>query len=398
MIKVSFYFLLIFIFASCSNSENLATISISETTGLNRQLEYVTATVSFDRALEKDEILILSDVESEASILVQELESVSNDGKFNYEILFPLEIGANQTKNYQVGVREKMRSSLPVQLVISEDKLSVENRYYRINFSMEDDKRGGQINGIELKGFNNQTLKRGHIAMHWAPNFSKSDSEGYFNMEDFQAASKNLIEREAYRVIKERSGKTDSVPEINIEGRYEFYADLPYFQFESTMTMTEDVELDLLRNDEMTMDSLFTHLTFPRKDGTIQHLKLYDELDVLEKNHIKADAEWVAFYHIEKGYGFGSIRLKYENSNLNGQISPTHSPHTKISRSKGNGRYWNRVLSDTIQGFPKGSRYYEKNAYLIFQVDNDQPEKELVYYQKCLKNPLVVAVTNNDLR
>ncbi|NIT55069.1 MAG: hypothetical protein GWN00_02120, partial [Aliifodinibius sp.] len=47
-------------------------------------------------------------------------------------------------------------------------------------------------------------------------------------------------------------------PEILLTASYEFYAGKPYFKFYSCMEMLKDVWLELLRNDEMTMDSLFT--------------------------------------------------------------------------------------------------------------------------------------------
>ena len=134
---------------------------------------------------------------------------------------------------------------------------------------------------------------------------------------------------------------------------------------------------------------------YPNKDGTVVNLELYDQLDVLDEEPIADDADWVAFYNLDKGYGFGALRLKYNNINLNGLESPTHKPYTKISRASGNGRYWNRVLSDTIITFPEGSKYHEKNAYLIFSVDPQSPEKEIVYYSECLRNPLKVEVFNN---
>lgn len=379
--------------ASCSSLDDLATISVSETAGFDRKLEYVHATIVLNRSLSDDETLIMNNLESEASVMVQKLKRVQNSDNFEYSILFPVKISGHQTKRFKLEIQERKKDALPKELELSKDKLSVENQYYKIHFSSAEDERGGQINGVELKDFENQLLKRGHISMHWAPNFSKSGSDGYFNMEDLPVTSEHLIQRETYRVIKNRSGITDSVPEIHVEGRYEFYADLPYFLFESTMRMEKDVELDLLRNDEMTMDSLFTHVVYPKKDGSISRLKLYnEELDVLEENPISDDADWLAFYNVDKGYGFGSIRIKYDNTNSEGKDSPTHKPYTKISKASGNGRYWNRVLSDTIQTFPKGSRYYENNAYLIFGIDSKIPEKEFLHYFECFRNPLLVRV------
>ncbi len=396
MRKLVGYIFLVLFLVSCSKLENLPTIVVSETEGLNRPLAYINTTLSLGRELLANEMLVAIDPEDGSTILMDVKRSVESKNPFEYAVIFPVQMEANQTKKIKLQINKKESTSFPVDIVLSEDNLEVENSYYKATFSSEDDQRGGQINGIYLKNFKNQVLKRSHIAMHWAPNFSKSSSELYFNLEDLQTDSKHHIEIEKYRVVKERSGITDSVPEILIEGRYEFYDKLPYFLFESSMTVQREVELNLLRNDEMTMDSLFTHLAYTKEDGTITHLNLYsDELDVLEENHVSDDAEWLAFYNLDKGYGFGSIRLEYNNTNVNGEPSPTHNPYTKITKSSNNGRYWNRVLSDTIQRFPVGSRYYEKNAYLIFSVNEENPDKEIREFAQRLKHPLLVDVVKD---
>ncbi|MRI00526.1 hypothetical protein GH721_08250 [Kriegella sp. EG-1] len=386
--------ILFFLCLSCSDSKNIAEIIVTESAGYERHLDYVNASVDLDRELTDEESIVLKNIEdgtiAYAAIVNSNLEMYQH----KYEIIFPVTLAANQTKNFKVNIVKGEQSKIfQNKTMLSKDQLTVDNLKYKATFSTEDDNRGGQINGVVLKDFNKQLLRRGHIAMHWAPNFSKSSSEYYFNLEDLPIGSKNKIKDNAYSIVKERAGVTDSVPEIHLEGRYKFYADLPYFLFESTMTVEKEVELNLLRNDEMTMDSLFTHIAYTKKDGSVNHLNLYsDELDFLEENHIADDANWLAFYNMEKGYGFGSIRLEYENSNKSGHLSPLHNPHTKITRSSKNGRYWNRVLSDTTQTFPSGSQYYEKNAYLVFNVDSNNPEKEIVYYYNCLKNPLKVQV------
>jgi hypothetical protein len=390
------YIVLIVLLSACSVSENMPIVIVSETAGLDRPLEYVNTTISLDSVLAENEILVAVDSEDGSTILVDDIALIESENPFEYSIVFPVSISANKSKKFNISIQENNSKSLPVQQLLSEDNLAVENKFYKATFSTEDDKRGGQVNGIELKNFKNQLLKRGHIAMHWAPNFSKSNSGSYFNFEDLHADSKNNIESEKYRVIKERSGTTDSVPEIQISGRYEFYDNLPYFLFESTILVQTEVELDLLRNDEMTMDSLFTHLVYINKDGTIERLNLYsDELDILEENHVSDDAAWLAFYNVNKGYGFGSIRLEYDNTNTNGEPSPTYNPYTKITKSTNNGRYWNRVLSDTIKTFPAGSQYYEKNAYLVFPVDPESPEKVIKRYAAILSNPLIIKVIEN---
>ncbi len=393
--KLSIFFgaLICTIVSSCSSPNPVTIISVSETKGLDRETEYVSAQIPLEFLQKDSEILIASDVQSGMSIPVQILDTIQNQGKSVLGILFPVAVKAYEMRKFQLQSTDKTHAGVPSKIQFSKDGMSIENKTYKVFFSIDEDKRGGQINGIVLKDFNDKLLKRGHISMHWAPNFSKSSSESYFNFEDLSSSSRNDITRGMYQIVKNRSGVTDSVPEIDLKGKYTFYSGLPYFNFESTIEMNDDVELDLLRNDEMTMDSLFTHVVYQKKEGDIEHLKLYDEeLEVLEESPIPDDAVFVAFYHNEKKYGFGSIRIEYDNLNVDGNLSPTYKPYTKISKSRGNGRYWNRVLSDTIQSLPKGSRYNEKNAYLIFHADEEMPEKEILYFRERLMNPLVVKV------
>ncbi len=379
--------------SSCGSSEPYAHISISETTGLPRDLEYVTAEIPLPGELQTSQMLVATNQETSESVAVQVLDTIESEGDSFLKIMFPVSVGANSTKTFALVTAEKIRVGGSFDIQISDDGSSVENQTYKATFSMEDDPRGGQINGIFLKNSDNKMLKRGHIAMHWAPNFSKSEGKGYFNMEDFPPSSENLVETGLYQIIKTRSGRTDTIPEIYVEGKYTFLAGLPYFVFESTMTMEEEVSLKLLRNDEMTMDSLFTHVAYQKEDGAISSLQLYDaELDSLESNHIPDDSGFVAFYNTEHGYGLASIRLEYDNTAIEGNPSPLFNPHTKISKSRGNGRYWNRVLIDSATTVPTGSRYHEKNAYLVFEVDEAEPEKQIRYYAERLQHPLNVNV------
>ena len=381
------------VLSSCSGPQPYANISVSETNGLPRELEYVTAEIPLPVEWQPSQILVATNPETEESVSVQVLDTMRNEGNSFLKIMFPVNVGANGTKTFELVTAEKIRDAGSSDIRISDDGSSLENQSYKATFSMEDDLRGGQINGIFLKNFGNKLLKRGHIAMHWAPNFSKTDGDGYFNMEDFPPSSENTIETGLYQIMKTRSGRTDTIPEIYVKGKYTFLAGLPYFIFESTMTMEEEVSLKLLRNDEMTMDSLFTHVAYQKEDGTLSSLQLYDaELDSLENNHIPDDSRFVAFYNMDYGYGLASIRLEYDNTNSDGNPSPLFNPHTKISRSQGNGRYWNRVLIDSATTAPKGSRYHEKNAYLVFEVDQAVPEKQILYYAERLKHPLKVAV------
>ena len=388
---------ILLLLTSCSGPKPYAKISVSETNGLARDLEYIAIEIPLSVELQPSQMLVATDTEKESSVPVQILDTISEDGNSTLRIMFPVKVEANKTKTFELVAVEKMRDSGLNGIQISDNATCVENQIYKATFSIEDDVRGGQVSGIILKNFDDRLLKRGHIAMHWAPNFSKSEEEAYFNMEDLPQNSEHHIKKGLYQIEKSRSGRTNEVPEIFVEGKYNFFSDLPYFIFESTMKMEEDVSLNLLRNDEMTMDSLFTHVVYQQNDGTVSRLKLYDaELDSLENKPIPDNSGFVGFYNTIYGYGLASIRMEYDNTNNDGNQSALFNPHTKISKSTGNGRYWNRILIDSVTKVPQGNKYLEKNAYLIFQVGQEIPEEEILYYAERLASPLTVTVNLAD--
>jgi hypothetical protein len=228
--------------------------------------------------------------------------------------------------------------------------------------------------------------------MHWAPNFQKEGLE-YKTFGHIRQPDKLDVVKGPYYFSLYRSGTVGGYDEIRVSYTYQFYAGLPYFTFSSEILIKEDVELMLLRNDEMTMDSLFTHVTFLNPDGGITTADLYlgDGIEELEEDPIPDDAEWLFFQHKNKQYAFGSIRLEYDNTNLSGHFSPLYEEHTKITRSSGNGRYWNRrLINDHNTLLPAGSRYREKNAYLIFNANNEDGPYKIEEYHKRLSNPLII--------
>ncbi|HDZ14038.1 hypothetical protein LCGC14_1358510, partial [marine sediment metagenome] len=230
-----FYLSFIFFLASCSSQQAIPIITISETNGLDRELEYISAVIPSIDSKKTSTILVAEGIEQNVSIPVQILDTIATADKKMIRILFPIRIKANQSQSYQIEFGQKNAEDQTRIFRFSKDSMSLETEAFKASFSTENDPRGGQVNGIILKDFNSQLLKRGHIAMHWAPNFSKANSEAYFNFEDIPLSSKNELSEGRYQIVKKRSGTTDSVPEINLRGSYTFYRGLPYFEFESTI-------------------------------------------------------------------------------------------------------------------------------------------------------------------
>jgi hypothetical protein len=229
--------------------------------------------------------------------------------------------------------------------------------------------------------------------MHWAPNFQNREYAGYKTIAGWDNPEMYLLGTGPYLIHTMRSDHAPRHPEILLSANYYFYAGLPYFKFQSSMEITENIWLFLLRNDEMTMDSLFTHVAFQRPNGKIEDLSFSERYSKLEENPIENTAPWLCFYHAEKGYAFGSIRLMYDIKNEKGFDSPTYFPHTKISDGASGGKYWNRRLIHESPIFvPKGSRYSEENAYIVFKVADKNKFEDIQKWSQIIKNPLHVSV------
>ena len=393
--KIICYLALMLFCLKCSSpTKNLKTLTVKETAGVNRDLEYIRVQVAAGQVSP----LSIRDENGRALIPGQLLSSQqTSQDEFLLEYIFPVSVGANETRQFELVFEE---SPLQVEkLTVSGDDLAlkVENSYFiadltAIKATADNGIQPGQLAGLVLKQFNNQLLERGHIAMHWAPSFQKGES-GYKTMAHLRPDSFYVSREGPYQASIFRRGYVTGYEEILVNGTYKFFAGLPYFTFSSAMKIEKNVELTLLRNNEMTMDSLFTHLVFPDANGTVREFSLYDPQtpEMLDKDRIPDDVAWICFYHADHQYAFGSIKLKYDNTNLSGGQSPTFQKHTKISRASNGGRYWDRRLIHLQETLvPKGSRYSETNAYLIFAVNPEDSSASIREYFQRLNNPLEV--------
>jgi hypothetical protein len=132
----------------------------------------------------------------------------------------------------------------------------------------------------------------------------------------------------------------------------------------------------LMRNNEMTMDQFFTHVAWPTRDG--RHITTFDERKpLLEKEPIAADAPWVAFLNLDKGYGYGFVMLEYKATK-----SATHGG-IGISDGADNGKYWSRlILSREPTPIEPGDQFEERTAYVLFRCAKDKPLAEFFDWEK----------------
>ncbi len=403
---ILFLFALIFNFSILickAQDENLAEIEIRENFGLARELEYAICPlqIAVDDLKNYEFNIVALDKKNNEEIPCQIFDSRSfkRENISIIQVIFPVTMDPYAIKNYVIS-RTAQTKPIKTDLLYEGKGLDiiVENEFYRADLTKSEQSEAkshhsGQLREILLKNGLNVRLFRDQNRMHWAPNFQNTEYDEYETIAGWDYPRDYQFSAGPYLVHTLRQDAAPRHPEILLTASYYFYSGLPYFRFYSSMAVIMDVSLFLLRNDEMTMDSLFTHVAFQRPGGQIEDLSLLERYDRLEERPIENDAPWLCFYNATEGYAFGSIRLKYMNKNEMGFESPVYLPHTKISDGSGGGKYWNRRLIHEYPTFvPKGSRYIEENAYLVFQLDSEDRFKEIKYWADRLHHPLQVRI------
>lgn len=394
--------LLFFLMTSIGGQERyLIELKVSETAGLARVDEYLE--IDFQSRLNifktDDRGLIAKDLVMGKEIPCQVIERYRHDSHTLYSIIFPLSIEAHEKKRVIV---QSIDRPQPIQTDLFESgsglDLMIENQFYRADLSrsMQSEAKShssGQLRELLIKMDFHQWLFRTENRMHWAPNFQRTEAESYQTIADWEMPTDYQHFSGPYLIETIRSDSARKHPEIWLTAQYKFYAQKPYFLFYSLMEVEKDITLKLLRNDEITMDSMFTNVAFQRPDGRIEDYKFSERYPYLEQNPIENEAPWLCFYHRDKGYGIASIRLNYDITNRYGNPSPTYYPHTKISDGAEGGKYWNRrLIDDHPLLVPAGSRYAEKNAYLVFAIKKDDPFAEINYWAERLQKPLNIKI------
>jgi hypothetical protein len=385
---------------------HLAEVEILETAGFPRVDEYVeidfqSDPVSFDKF--KDN-LVARDLYSGQEIPCQVIsrEAESNGSAKLFTIIFPVSLVAKGNKRFGI-----QQSSNPIKIdtdfkiMGSGIDLIIENQFYRADLSRSTDSEAkshasGQLRELLIKLGFDQLLFRTENRMHWAPNFQRKEAEEYQTIAGWDNLDDYRLYTGPYLVQTVRSDSAPNYPEIWLMASYKFYFGKPYFRFFSLMEMVKEINLKLLRNDEMTMDSMFTNVAFQRPNGHIEDYGFPERYPFLERQPIENEAPWLCFYHKEKEYGFASIRLKYDVTDRYGNLSPTFLPHTMISDGAKGGKYWNRrMINDHPVLVPAGSRYLEENAYLVFSIHKTEPFAEIKYWADRLRQPVQVKIIKN---
>jgi hypothetical protein len=271
----------------------------------------------------------------------------------------------------------------------------IENEYFVADLSrrtIEDkEEDSGTLRALTHKA-SGVTLLRTRNRMHWAPNLQRVGASGYKGIGTWHPVQEFRDEKQGETYIHRRAGYLAEYPEVKIEAEYRFFAGVPYFLFWSRLTVEKPLVVTLLRNNEMTMDQFFTHLAWPGSDGR-QHMTTFDERKpLLQKEPIAANAPWLAFLNLDKGYGYGFVMLDYK-------ATRTVNPDIGISDGADNGKYWSRhIIVGKASQIESGDRFEERTAYVLFQCTKDKPLGEFFDWQKRIQSRFGISGNQKGAR
>lgn len=293
---------------------------------------------------------------------------------------------------------------------------TIENEHYRIIT----EEQSGQIDQIDVKFATQPSLRFKYGTLHWNPDFivvpDDHPATGYtwYYAHHFDKPEVAIENGPLFFDITRKQlipGQDTAYMEVH----YRFYAGLPYFISETHIEAMKDCRTFAIRNDELAFGRTdFTHALWrnktpdmlPGHEGEIGGINIFHEERAgghVLGSVLPPNMAWISLCNPENGYGVGSIRLWWDNTNaLTGEPSPTYNSHTVISEHD-EGLYWFRsqiysprgaqgVDTDTLLSFlidvPKGSCWRERNAYIIYPYTGEERYTPIDdrYYR--LSNPL----------
>jgi hypothetical protein len=321
--------------------------------------------------------------------------AASGPAMVTYKLAFPLDSGPRETKLLRVfkGRAGKLPSG---GLSLSGENLGKTLRSASLVLQFQP--QSGQILTIEYPREGIKLWNKAGV-IHWNPDVF---IPGVAWDHSFDWNPPQVFEEKAGGLVylNSRRGPLPRIKDVILEVRYEVAADRPYFIAETLMTAENDLGVIAVRNDEMVLyKELFDTLIYKDVDGRSVSLPLREKPGAPHGLvHVAPpDVPWVGLVNSKEGFGFFSLRLEAAASNLAPAGDFGHKAGTYFyAPSDGDYVYWVRPLLYTwgeystnslLTFLPKGSFFYEKNAYVLFRM-NDRTPRELDALLDMLRNPL----------
>jgi len=378
---------------------------VQETAGMERTDEVVTLTVTASRAAMPGPNLRLFDGRDEVPYQLLDLrasEPVESVAKTNppsatAKMAVPLSVRPYEKKLLLV-LRGTPRPPAPAGLSLSGEGLgkTLASPHLVLGFHPQ----SGQVLTIESPEAGVKLWNKAGV-IHWNPDVFVP---GVAWDHSFDWNPPAAFEEKAGPVVylNARKGPMPRVKDVGLEVRYQVDAYHPWFVAETKMTVEKDLGVIAVRNDEMVLyKELFDALMYRDTSGRVvtMPLKELPETPFGLVHIAPPDVPWVGLVNTARKFGFFSLRLAATASNLDAAGDFGHKAGTYFyAPSDGDYVYWVRPLvytwadyaTNTLLSFvPKGSFFYEKNAYIVLRLSDTTP-RELDTLLRRLREPLRV--------
>ena len=378
---------------------------VEEEAGLERTDEVVELTITASRAALPAPEFRLFDGQTEIPFQLLDfresnpVESVAktNPPSATAKIAFPLSLGPNGKKLLLV-LKGRPRPAAPGRLGLSGENLgkTLITPYLALRFHPQ----SGQILTIESPKEGIKLWNKAGV-IHWNPDVFVP-GVAWDHSFDWNPPASFDEKTGTVLYMNTRKGPMPRVKDVALEVRYRVDAFHPWFISETMMAVEKDIGVIAVRNDEMVLyKELFDSLMYRAKNGEVvtMPLKELPEAPFGLVHIAPPDVPWVGLINTTEKYGFFSLRLEAAASNLDVSGDFSHKAGTYFyAPSDGDYVYWVRPLiytwadyatNNLLSFVPKGSFFYEKNAYVLLRLDDRTPQ-ELDTLLRRLKNPLRV--------
>jgi hypothetical protein len=378
---------------------------VEEEAGLERNQEVVTLTLVAPKTeLNPPDIVIFDGLKAVPFEIMEMMESVPSEASSathpvtsTLKIVLPTDARAYEKKMLLVLKGDK--GPAPAQgLTVSGEGLGKTIKGTALTLELHP--QSGQINTIDsieagVKLFN----KAGVI--HWNPDVFVPGI-AWDHSFDWNPPAVFKEKTGAYLYLNSRRGPLPRVKGVTLDVKYTLEAGAPYFLSETRLNFEEGQGVIAVRNDEMVLSrELFDSLFYRNNKGEIIKLPLKEKEGApFGLVHVAPeDLSWVGLVNSRDGFGFFSLRLQAALANFEVPGEFLHKAGTYFyAPSDGNYVYWVRPLIYTWADYftnshfayvPKGSFFYEKNAYIVLRLSQDLPQ-ELDVLMERLRHPLRV--------
>ncbi len=378
---------------------------VEEEAGIGRTQELVTLILTGARRDIQDGNFVIFDgsrpipceiMEKGESIPPEKVAS-THPVTLTYKIALPLDTSPRE-KKWLLVLRGKNQEPPGRNISVSGEGLGKIIRTAK--FVIELSPQSGQINAIESLEAGVKLYNKAGV-IHWNPDVFVPGT-AWDHSFDWNPPPSFEEKAGDYYYLNVRKGPMPRISDVDLEVKYTIEAAAPYFVSETRLRFGSNLGVIAVRNDEMVLfKELFDSLVYRDKNQGIVKLPLREKQGFpFGLVHIAPeDVNWVGLVNTKDNYGFFCLRLNTSNGNfeLPGDFFQRAGTYF-YAPSDGNYVYWVRPLIYTWGDFatnnllafvPKGSFFYEKNAYGIWRLDTDWPQN-IDRLLARLKNPLRV--------